>query len=127
MPAKHSIKVKEITQQQKGNVSRLCISQFIRTYLLGRKIVIVTNHRALVRLYSFKYPEDMTARWFENLRQLDFELKQNAGKDIPHAICLSKAQPEKEDKTAFIAALTFEENVQEQPKTLGGYFKTRTA
>ena len=80
-----------------------------RTYLLGRKFVIVTNHRAVVWLYSFEDLEGMIARWLEKLGQFDFTIKHSAGKDIPHADCLSRVQPEEEDTAAFIAALTFEE------------------
>ena len=58
----------------------------------------------------------MIARWLKKFGQFEFEIKHNAGKDIAHADCLSRVQPEEEDTTAFIAALTFEQNVQEQPK-----------
>ena len=58
----------------------------------------------------------MTVSLLEKLGQFDFKMKHNAGKDIPRAVCLSRVQLKEEDNTAFIAALPFEENVQEEPK-----------
>ena len=76
-------------------------------YLLGRKFSIVTDHIALVWLYSFKDPEGMVARWLEKLGQFDFEIKHKAGRSIPHADCLSRVLPEEEDSiTVYVAALT---------------------
>ena len=40
-----------------------------RTYLLGRKFIIVTDHRVLVWLYTFKDPEGMIAMWWQKLGQ----------------------------------------------------------
>ena len=129
MPAKRSIKAKEITQQQKGNFFVVVhFTNHFRTYLLGRKFVIVTNHQALVWLYSFKDPEGVIAWWLEKLGQFDFTIKHSAGKDIPHADCLSRVQPEEEDTAAVIAALTFEKKTfKNNQRTLGCYSRTRTA
>ena len=71
----------------------------------------------------------MITWWLEKLGQFYREIKHNAREDIQHADCLSKVHPEEEDTTVFIAASTFEENVQEQPRNLGyyGYYsRTRT-
>ena len=65
-------------------------TQHFRNYLLGQKFLIVTDHRALTWLYSFKEPDGLLARWIEKLGQFDFEIKHEAGKKIPHADCLSR-------------------------------------
>ena len=72
-------------------------TQHIRNYLLGQKFLIVTDHRALTWLYSFKEPDGILARWIEKLGQFDFEIKHEAGKKIPHADCLSRV-PQTEDQ-----------------------------
>ena len=53
-------------------------------------MVILTNHRALVWLYSLTGPEGMIARGLEKLEQFEFAIEHNAGKYIPHADCLSR-------------------------------------
>ena len=65
-------------------------TQHFRNYLLGQKFLIVTDHRALTWLYSFKEPGGLLARWIEKLGQFDFEIKHEAEKKIPHADCLSR-------------------------------------
>ena len=57
---------------------------------MGGKFNIVTDDRALTWLYSFKEPEGMLARWIEKLGQFNFEIHYQAGKNIPHADCLSR-------------------------------------
>ena len=41
---------------------------------------MVTDHRALTWLYSFKEPDGLLARWIEKLGQFDLEIKHEAGK-----------------------------------------------
>ena len=65
-------------------------THYFRNYLLGRKFTIVTDHRALTWMYSFKEPEGMLARWIKKLGQFNFEIHHQAGKNIPHADCLSR-------------------------------------
>ena len=65
-------------------------THYFRNYLLRRKFTIVTDHRALTWLYSFKKPEGMLARWIEKLGQFNFEIHHQAGKNITHAGCLSR-------------------------------------
>ena len=72
-------------------------TQHFTNYLLGQKALIVTNHRALKWLYSFKESDGLLARWIEKLGQFDFEIKHEAGKKIPNADCLSRV-PQTEDQ-----------------------------
>ena len=72
-------------------------TQHFRNYLLGQKFLIITNHRALTWLYSFKEPDGLLARRIEKRGQFDFEIKHEAGKKTPHADCLSKV-PQTEEQ-----------------------------
>ena len=72
-----------------------------RTYLLCRKIVIVTTHRAVVWLYSFRDAEGIIARWFEKIVQISFEKRHNAGKHIPRKECPSRIQTPESGVTTF--------------------------
>ena len=63
-------------------------TQHFRNYLLGQNFLIVTDHRALTWLYSFKEPDGVLARWIEKLGQFDFEITHEAGKKYPSR-CLS--------------------------------------
>ena len=65
-------------------------TQYFKDYLLGRKFYIVTDHRALVWLYSFKEPDGLVARWLEKLSVFDFEINHRPGTKIAHADALSR-------------------------------------
>ena len=51
-------------------------THYIRNYLMSRKFSIITDHRALTWLYSFREPGGMLARWIEKLGQINFEIHQ---------------------------------------------------
>ena len=57
-------------------------TEHFRNYLLAQKFQIVTDHKALTGLYSFKEPDVLLARWIEKLGQFDFEIKHEVGKKI---------------------------------------------
>ena len=80
-------------------------TQHFKNYLQGQKFIIVTDHRALVWLYSFKEPDGMVARWIEKLGQFNFETKHRAGKSIPHADCLSQVSATEDETRQIINAL----------------------
>ena len=63
---------------------------YFKHYLLGQNFRIITDHRALVWLYSFKDPDGIVARWIEKLSQYSFTIEHKAGKGIPHADGLSR-------------------------------------
>ena len=48
----------------------------------------------------------MIARWLDSLGEFIFEIRQNAGKDITHADCLSPVQTKESGITTFVTALT---------------------
>ena len=71
----------------------LAIVNFTRPfkhYLLGRKFQIVTDHRALQWLPSFKDPHGLTARWLENLAAFEYQNVHRSGKSIGHADSISR-------------------------------------
>ena len=59
-------------------------------YLLGRKIKIVIDHRALQWLHNFKDLDGLTARWLEKLAAFDYEVQHRPSKSIGHADGLSR-------------------------------------
>ena len=65
-------------------------THYFREYLIGRKFQIITDHRALVWLYSFKDPDGLVARWIEKLSLFDFEIVHRPGTKIAHADALSR-------------------------------------
>ena len=60
-------------------------AKHFRSYLLGRRFVLRTDHSALQWLYSFKEPEGQTARWLEMLQEFDFEVIHRRGWDHGNA------------------------------------------
>ena len=68
-------------------------TNYFKEYLLGQKFRIVTDHRALVWLYSFKDPDGLVARWLEKLSSFDFEIVHRPGTSISHADALSRIPP----------------------------------
>ena len=65
-------------------------TRHFKHYLLGRKLKIVTDHRALQWLHYFKDPDGLTARWLENLAALNYEVQHRPDKSIGHADGLSR-------------------------------------
>ena len=68
-------------------------TNYFKEYLLGQKFRIVTDHRALVWLYSFKDPDGIVARWLEKLSSFDFETVHRPGTSISHADALFGIPP----------------------------------
>ena len=66
--------------QQRYSVTRrelLAMVTFIhqfKHYLLGRKVILRTDHGALKWLYNFKDTQGQLARWIETLAQYNFEI-----------------------------------------------------
>ena len=59
-------------------------------YLLGRHFTVVTDHRALTFLHGKDPTSGRLARWFDALRQLDFEIKFRPGTSNSNANGLSR-------------------------------------
>ena len=113
MLAKLGVKVSAIIQPLSGNYLPLFILTSIlliltSNYLLGQHFLIITDHRALVWIYSFEEPDCVVARLIEKLGQYNFEIKHRAGKKIPHADCLSRINTEDDEQTAFVNAIAID-------------------
>ena len=50
-------------------------THYFKNYLLGQHFSIITNHRALVWIYSFKEPDGMVKRWIGKIGQFNFDIK----------------------------------------------------
>ena len=59
-------------------------TRHFKFYLLGRKLKIATDHRALQWLHDVKDPDGLTAR-LEKLLASDYEVQHRRGKNIGHA------------------------------------------
>lgn len=70
-------------------------------YLLGREVLVRTDHSALRWLLSFKEPEDQMARWLEVLSQFDFRIEHRAGKQHGNADGLSRQGCDPEECTCY--------------------------
>lgn len=71
----------------------LAVKYFIayhKTYLLGRKFTVRTDHQALKWLYSLKEPKDRIARWIETLSAFDFVVEYRPGKKHGNADAMSR-------------------------------------
>ena len=65
-------------------------TRHFKYYLLGKKLKIVTDDRALQWLHNFKDPDGLTARWLEKLAAFDCEVQHRPGKKIGRADGLSR-------------------------------------
>ena len=61
-----------------------------RTYLVGQKFVLRTDHGSLTWLRNFRDPEGQLARWLERLQELDFDIVHRRGASHTNADSLSR-------------------------------------
>ena len=54
-------------------------TEHYRSYLLGRKFLIRTDHQALRWLFTMKEPKSRIARWIESLSEFNFEIEHRSG------------------------------------------------
>jgi hypothetical protein len=66
--------------------------EYYRHYLIGRKFLIRTDHRALTWLLSLKNPKSRVARWIEILASYVFEIQYRPGKNHANADGLSRCK-----------------------------------
>ena len=65
-------------------------TSYFKEFLLGQKLQIITDHRALVSLYSFVEPDAIVAQWLEKLSMFSFEILHQTGKNSANADALSR-------------------------------------
>lgn len=61
-----------------------------REYVLGRKVTIVTDHKALEFLLTSKFSSNRLMRWMLYIQEYDFEIRYRKGKDNVVADFLSR-------------------------------------
>jgi hypothetical protein len=61
-----------------------------RHYVLGRKVLVRTDHSSLTWLQSFKQPESQLARWFSELSQYNIEIVHWPGNKCANSDGLSR-------------------------------------
>ena len=66
--------------------------EYYKHYLLGRKFLIRTDHRALTWLLSLKNPKSRVARWIEILASYVFEIQYRPGKNHANADGMSRCK-----------------------------------
>jgi transposase InsO family protein/predicted aspartyl protease len=71
-------------------LAMLCCLRHWRHYLIGRKVLVRTDHSSLTWLRSFKQPESQLARWFSELSQFDIEVIYRPGAKSMNADGLSR-------------------------------------
>ena len=88
-------------------------TKHFKHYLLGRQFKIITDHRALQWLDTFKEPDTLTACWLEERAAFDNEIEHRSGKSIGHADCMSRhpAEPAPLNLTTNTEICKDEENL----------------
>uniref|UniRef100_A0A3Q3KZ30 Gypsy retrotransposon integrase-like protein 1 n=1 Tax=Mastacembelus armatus TaxID=205130 RepID=A0A3Q3KZ30_9TELE len=61
-----------------------------RSYLLGTRFVLRTDHASLTWMLNFRQPERQVARWLEILQEYDFEVQHRPGRQHANADALSR-------------------------------------
>ena len=61
-----------------------------RHYLLGKRVLVRTDHNSLTWLLNFKEPQGQLARWIEELSQYDLEIQYRKGSKHANADALSR-------------------------------------
>ena len=83
-------------EERYATVEKECLAiklgvQAFKTYLLGRKFVVETDHHALTWLHRLKENNARLSRWSLALQPYDFVVKYRAGKANGNADALSRA------------------------------------
>ena len=71
-------------------LATVTFTRHFKHYLLGGKVKIVTDHRALQWCLSFKDADGLTARWLKKLAAFDHEVQHRPGKNNGYADGLSR-------------------------------------
>ena len=61
-----------------------------RHYLLGKRVLVRTDHNSLTWLLNFKEPQGQLARWIEELSQYDLEIQYRKGSKHANADALAR-------------------------------------
>ena len=64
--------------------------EYYRQYLLGRKLLVRTDHQALVWLFSFREPKGRIASWLYILSAFEFSIQHRPGSKHGNADGISR-------------------------------------
>ena len=64
--------------------------RYFRSFLLGQKFTLRTDHGSLTWLSKFKQPKGQLARWIEKLKEYNFDIIHRPGKQPSNADALSR-------------------------------------
>ena len=78
----------------------------LKIFLIGQHFLFITDHRALVWIYSFRKPDNTVARWI-NLGNLTLRSSIEQAKKL-HADCLSRMNTEDNEQRAFVSGIAME-------------------
>ena len=73
-----------------------------RSYLLGRRFMLRTDHGSLLWLKSFKEPEGQLAHWLEQLEEYDFDVVHRRGELHVNADVLSRLTRTEDESSVSI-------------------------
>jgi hypothetical protein len=65
-------------------------TEHYRSYLLGRKFLVRTDHQALKWIFTMKEPKNRIARWIEALSEYNFEIEHRQGIKHGNADAMSR-------------------------------------
>ena len=65
-------------------------TEYYRTYLLGRKFLLRTDHQAIKWLFTMKEPKSRISRWIEALSEFNFEIEHRSGLKHTNADAMSR-------------------------------------
>ena len=91
-----------------------------RSYLIGHKCVIFTDHAPLRSMLGEKHPSGKLARWSQALAEVDIELQYQPGRKHSNADALSRAPvhpPEESADSVQITLITADSTPADQSKT----------
>lgn len=75
---------------RKEMLAVVCFMKYFKHYLLGKKIILRTDHGSLTWLHRFKEPDGQICRWLQQIRPFNFKIVHRPGKRHSNADGLSR-------------------------------------
>lgn len=97
------------TTTEKEALAVLKSDRYFRSYLVGSKFKLFTDHEALTFLLKMAEPKGKIARWINELQQFDLEVSHRPGASLRDADAMSRilvpASTDPSEVAEFIKAL----------------------
>jgi hypothetical protein len=81
--------------------------EYYRQYLLGRKLLVRTDHQALVWLFSFREPKGRIASWLYILSAFEFSIQHRPGSKHGNADGMSRCPSPEECLCSDVDSLEY--------------------